>query len=110
MCEGFAVGFLFSDLDRILVPYGGMQSGLSDLDPVASIPYMFGMALFNLGRRFGIMRPTSHDTPSRVHLTKESLNFLGTNPPSRAIIKPLPFSPGIYAEPPLGFVKIVSAV
>jgi hypothetical protein len=96
----FAVGFLFSDLDQTLVSYGWMQSGPSNLDPVASIPYMFGMALFNLGRRSEIMRPTSHDTPSRVHLTKESLNFLGTNPPSRAIIRQLPFSPGIYAEPP----------
>jgi hypothetical protein len=44
--------------------------------------------------------------PSRVHLTKDSLNFLGTNPPSRAIIRPLPFSPRIYAEPPWALLKL----
>jgi hypothetical protein len=37
----FAVGFLLSDPDRILVPCGWMQPGPSDLDPVAYIPYRF---------------------------------------------------------------------
>jgi hypothetical protein len=37
----FAVGFLLSDLDWILVPCGWTQPGPSDLDPVASIPYSF---------------------------------------------------------------------
>jgi hypothetical protein len=36
-----AVGFLLSDPDRILVPWGWTQPGPSDLDPVASIPYPF---------------------------------------------------------------------